>query len=76
MQWPISCRPTGGGNDATNRTGTARIEGDLLCVEFPAAVLGRRDCGYVYRNPRGTPQEHNEYVRVALRAIYHFSVKP
>ncbi len=57
-------------------TGTARIEGDLLCVEFPAAVLGRRDCGYVYRNPRGTPQEHNEYLRVALRAIYHFSVKP
>ncbi len=29
-----------------------------------------------YRNPQGTPQEHNEYVRVALRAIYHFSMKP
>ena len=57
-------------------TGTVRIEGDLLCFEFPAAALGRRDCGYVYRNPQGTPQEHNEYVQIALRAIYHFSVAP
>ncbi len=57
-------------------TGAVQIDGDLLCIEIPGAVLGRRDCGYVYRNPQGTPQEHNEYVRVGLRAVYHFSVAP
>ena len=57
-------------------TGTARIEGDRLCLEFPGAVLGRDDCGYVYRNPKGTSEEHNQYVRVGLRAVYYFSVEP
>jgi TolB-like protein/class 3 adenylate cyclase/Flp pilus assembly protein TadD len=56
--------------------GTVRIKGDQLCVELPAAVLGRHDCGYVYRNSEGTLEEHNEYVRVTLRSIYHFSPEP
>jgi hypothetical protein len=54
----------------------SQVQSVLSLIPLPAAVLGRRDCGYVYRNPQGTPQEHNEYVRVALRAIYHFSMKP
>ena len=55
-------------------TGMAEFDGELLCVEFPGAVLGRRDCGYIYRNPEGSAGNHNEYVRVGLRAVYHFSV--
>jgi adenylate cyclase len=56
------------------RTGTARVHQGMLCVRFPAALLGREDCGYVYRNPNGSADAHNQYVRVALGQIYYFSV--
>ena len=57
-------------------TGTAQIRTDLLCIEFPGALLGREECGYVYRNPEGRVEDQNEYVRVAIGDIYYFSVKP
>jgi TolB-like protein/class 3 adenylate cyclase/cytochrome c-type biogenesis protein CcmH/NrfG len=56
------------------QTGTARVHRGMLCVTFPAAMLGREDCGYVYRNPNGSANAHNQYVRVALGQIYYFSV--
>ena len=52
--------------------GTARLDADMLCVRFPAALLDRDDCGYIYR----TPDEATEFVRVALGDIYYFSVAP
>lgn len=55
-------------------TGSFHLEGNLLCVKFPGTLLGREDCGYVYRNPDGTPEERNEYVRVSIGDIYYFSV--
>ena len=62
-------------NDNTLLVGNAWVEDDMFCVKFPSNVLGRDDCGYVYRNPGGTPGEHNEYVRAALGNIYYFSVE-
>jgi TolB-like protein/class 3 adenylate cyclase/tetratricopeptide (TPR) repeat protein len=56
--------------------GTARLKTDMLCVKFPAALLDREDCGYVYRTPGDTPEGATEFVRVALGDIYHFSVAP
>jgi TolB-like protein/class 3 adenylate cyclase/Flp pilus assembly protein TadD len=56
--------------------GTARLEADMLCVKFPAELLDREDCGYVYRTPGDTPEGATEYVRVALGDIYYFSVTP
>ncbi len=56
--------------------GTARLKADMLCVKFPAALLDREDCGYVYRTPGDTPEGATEFVRVALGDIYHFSVAP
>jgi len=55
--------------------GNAWIEGDQFCVRFSADLLGRDDCGSVYRNPNGTADERNEYVRVALGNLYYFSLK-
>ncbi len=57
-------------------TGTVRLKNELLCIEFPGALLGREECGYVYRNPGGGSKQRVEYVRVALGDIYYFSVKP
>ncbi|MCZ6772033.1 MAG: hypothetical protein O7G83_08630, partial [Proteobacteria bacterium] len=57
-------------------SGTAEIRDKMVCIRYPAALLGREDCGHVYRNSGGTPEKHNEYVQVALGEIYFFSVKP
>jgi adenylate cyclase len=56
--------------------GTARLKADMVCVKFPAALLDREDCGYVYRTPRDAPEGATEFVRVALGDIYYFSVTP
>lgn len=57
-------------------TGGYRLKGKLLCVEYPGTLLGREECGHVYRNPEGTPEQNNEFVRVAVGDIYYFSVSP
>ena len=56
-------------------SGTAEIKEDLLCIEFPGSLLGREDCGYVYRLPENTPAGAGDYVRVALGDVYYFSVE-
>ena len=62
-------------NDTTLLVGNAWIKDDMFCVRFSSNVLGRDDCGYVYHNPEGTPDENNEYVRTAIGNIYYFSVE-
>lgn len=57
-------------------TGNFRLKGNLLCVKYPGALLGREDCGYVYRNPDGGPEQKNKYVRVSVGDVYYFSVSP
>ncbi|MFQ5953819.1 MAG: winged helix-turn-helix domain-containing protein [Kiloniellales bacterium] len=56
--------------------GTARLKDNMICVKFPAALLDREDCGYVYRTPRDASEGATEFVRVALGDIYYFSVTP
>ncbi len=62
-------------NSYSMLTGEAWIDKDLFCVRFPGNLLGRDDCGPVYRNPKGTTEQRNEYARVALGNIYYFSLK-
>ncbi len=57
-------------------TGTAWVEGGMLCYQFSAVALSRKSCGYVFRNPVGTPDEQNEYVQVGVADVLYFSVKP
>ena len=54
-------------------TGTAWLDGDRLCTDFPAALILREDCGYLYRNPGGTADDENEFVRVGSGDVYFFS---
>lgn len=60
-------------NDTTMMVGSAWVENGMFCVKFRSNVMGRNDCGYVYRNPDGNREQQNEYVRVALGSIYYFS---
>jgi len=61
-------------NDTTLLAGTAWIEQDKFCVKFRSNLLGRNDCGHVYRNQDGSRDQQNEYVWAAAGAIYYFSV--
>ena len=62
-------------NDYTMLVGESRLEGNAICVQFTSSMLGREDCGYVYRNPNGSGEDQNEYVRLAVGSVYYFSVK-
>ncbi|MDZ7829785.1 MAG: winged helix-turn-helix domain-containing tetratricopeptide repeat protein [Halofilum sp. (in: g-proteobacteria)] len=55
-------------------TGSFDLRDNLLCVQYPGTLLGREDCGQVYRNPDGTPEQRNQYVRVSIGDIYYFSL--
>jgi TolB-like protein/class 3 adenylate cyclase len=54
-------------------TGNASVQGDMLCLKSAAHFMGRKHCGYVYRNPGGTLAENNEYVNVDPLALMFFS---
>ena len=53
-------------------TGTSRIEDDMVC-DYLQAHGGRPSCGFVFRNPEGTPEKKNEYHWVADNGVFAFS---
>ncbi len=55
-------------------TGFASVEGDMLCQQYSAFLIGRKYCSNLYRNPDGTPEGKNEYVIVTIFRIAYFSV--
>jgi len=61
-------------NRSTLLVGTAWVEENTFCVKFKSNILGRNDCGFIYRNPGGSREQKNEYVWAAVGAIYYFSV--
>ncbi len=58
------------------RPGTSVIEGDLLCMRIEAHIMGRKYCGEVYRNPKGSPGTNDEYMRINYWGLFNFSMKP
>ena len=54
-------------------TGNASVQGDMLCLKSAANLMGRKRCGYMYRNPGGTLEEKNEYIYVGVTALMFFS---
>lgn len=55
-------------------TGTVTVEDDRYCQKFPAVLLGRKYCGYVYRNPEGTPDHGDAYVDVDVFDLLSFGL--
>ncbi len=60
---------------ATMFTGTASVEGDMLCEQFETFLMGRNYCGYVYLNPQGSPESNDAYVYVNVFTANFFSVQ-
>ena len=58
------------------RTGTAWVEGGMLCYDLSTGFASRTSCGYLFRNPTGTPEQKNEYVQVVVAGVSFFSVQP
>ncbi|MHC4707773.1 MAG: tetratricopeptide repeat protein, partial [Planctomycetota bacterium] len=54
-------------------TGNAFVQGDMLCLKSAYFLMGRKRCGYVYRNPEGTLEENNAYVYVSPTDLMFFS---
>jgi len=60
-------------NEQNFFTGNASVQGDMLCLQSAVLLLGRKHCGYVYRNPEGTLEENNAYVYVGTAFLLFFS---
>ncbi len=56
--------------------GDASVEGNMLCYQYEQFLLGRKYCGYVYRNPEGSRRDKNEYIDVNAIAIDYFTAGP
>ncbi len=54
-------------------TGTVLLIGDMLCHRIPARLLGRDNCGYVYRNSGGSTAGHDQYIYVNATSVSYFS---
>jgi len=54
-------------------TGNASVQDDMLCLKSAHFLMGRKRCGYVYRNPGGTLKENNAYVYVSPSDLLFFS---
>lgn len=57
-------------------TGSVSVRENRLCRRTEAFLMGREYCGYVYRNPHGTPAAMDEYAYVSAYGIFRFSVLP
>jgi hypothetical protein len=56
--------------------GKVTFEGDFMCTQSPATLLGRKFCGPVFRNLGGSRKKQDEYVFVDSATIWYFSVAP
>jgi adenylate cyclase len=56
------------------RTGSLYLREDALCYHSQDFMLGRQNCGYVYRDERGIGDTSYEYVYVNAFSVMHFSV--
>jgi len=63
-----------GGGPIPSDTGKSRIDGDLLCFQFQKRNWGIENCSTVFRNPRGTYESKDEYVRCSDLGLSSFSV--
>ena len=76
LNWPFIQQVSENGTLAyrdasTLITGTIFLEGDQLCEQNEAFLMGRKHCGYVYRDRVAD----GEYIYVNARTIHRFSVK-
>jgi adenylate cyclase len=55
--------------------GRFTVEGNFLCTQSEAMMMGRKYCGPIFRNPGGTPEQHDEYAFPDTASVWYFSVE-
>ena len=55
-------------------TGKASIQDGMLCTQSKSSRLGRKQCGYIYRNPEASSENYDDYVYVSIFSLMKFSV--
>ncbi len=55
-------------------TGRAFVDGDRLCEQMEATMLGRPACGPVLRRPAGSGEDGLDYTYVNGSKVFHFAV--
>ena len=58
------------------QTGSAKFDGDRFCQRFDDDILNNFTCGYVFRNPQGSAQTHDEFIVVMPGTLRYFSLSP
>jgi adenylate cyclase len=61
-------------NPNSLRTGRVSLRGNRMCDLSGDFLLGRANCGYVYRDPSSVDGTRYEYVYVNAFSLMHFSV--
>jgi adenylate cyclase len=56
-------------------TGTYWIEEFRICWKWQEPILRQDGCGFVYPNPKGTPEEKNQYEWVTRYFVHPFSIE-
>ena len=76
-KWQISFTKDGKANYQASwgsASGTYWIEGDQLWIQWKYKFAGLKGDSDIYRNPSGTAESRNEYLRITDWAIFSFSV--
>jgi len=55
-------------------SGMSWIENGMLCDQWDHFYENLKDCWVVYRNPEGSPENHDEYLGAPGYGVYPFSV--
>jgi len=56
--------------------GKITFENDLMCMQSGALAVGRKFCCPVYRNPKGSSANQDEYVFADVATVWYFSAAP
>jgi TolB-like protein/class 3 adenylate cyclase/cytochrome c-type biogenesis protein CcmH/NrfG len=55
-------------------TGEAFIDAGMLCIRTEMSARGQDQCGFIYRNSQGSPENNDEYVYINEFSLMKFSV--
>jgi hypothetical protein len=55
-------------------TGKSWVEDDMLCDQWDSLYESLNDCWVVYRNPKGTPENKDEYLGAPGYGLYPFTL--
>jgi len=58
------------------RTGKFFLNGDMLCYQSDDFILGRPNCGFLYRDNKTVGQTQYDYAYVNAFSLLHFSIAP